>query len=123
MTVVIILFGTLTFLAGVIMLIHPKGIFNFLSNYSEKRSLHILAVVVRLILGALLLYQSRNSRFPPAIEIIGWLSIAAAVTFALIGRRNFKRLMTWALSLSKPIYRLSGFVAMGFGAFLVYSFV
>jgi hypothetical protein len=40
-----------------------------------------------------------------------------------MGRRNFNRLMSWALSLSKPFGRVGGVVAVAFGAFLIYAFV
>ena len=65
----------------------------------EKLELHILAVVIRLVLGGLLIYFAGASKYPLIIEIIGWISIVAAVFFAVIGRNNFKRLMSWALSL------------------------
>jgi hypothetical protein len=42
---------------------------------------------------------------------------------AVIGRNNFKRLMSWALSLLKPFGRVGGVAAVGFGAFLFYAFI
>jgi hypothetical protein len=123
MTVVIIIFGALTLLAGIVIVINPEVIFGFLRNNLGKLELHILAVVVRLVLGVLLIYQSSISKFPFAIEIIGWLSIVAAIFLAVIGRRNFNRLMSWALSLAKPFGRVGGVLAVAFGAFLIYVFV
>jgi hypothetical protein len=89
----------------------------------DKLALHILAVVVRLVLGALLIYQSNISKFPLVIEVIGWLSIVAAIFLAVMGRRNFNRLMSWALSLPKPLRHVGGVIAVAFGAFLIYAFV
>jgi len=123
MTILIIIFGALTLLAGIIIIINPEVIFGFLRNNVDKLSVHILAVVVRLVLGALLIYQSDVSKYPLAIEIIGWLSIVAAIIFAVIGRNNFKRIISWALSLTKPFGRVGGIIAAAFGAFLVYAFV
>jgi len=123
MTILIIIFGVLTLLAGIIIIINPENIFGLLSKHSEKLEMQILAVVVRLVLGVLLIYQSGASKYPLVIEIIGWLSIVAAVFFAVIGRNNFKRLISWALSLAKPFGRVGGFVAVCFGTFLVYAFV
>jgi len=123
MTILIIIFGVLTLLAGIIIIINPENIFGLLSKHSEKLEMQILAVVVRLVLGVLLIYQSGVSKYPLVIEIIGWLSIVAAVFFAVIGRNNFKRLISWALSLAKPFGRVGGFVAVCFGTFLVYAFV
>jgi len=123
MTILIIIFGALTLLAGVIIIINPENIFGLLSKHSDKLEMQILAIVVRLVLGVLLIYQSGASKYPLVIEIIGWLSIVAAVFFTVIGRNNFKRLISWALSLAKPFGRVGGVVAVCFGAFLVYAFV
>ena len=123
MTLLIIIFGALTLLAGIVIVINPEVIFGFLRNNLDKLVLHILAVVVRLVLGALLIYQSNISKFPFVIEVIGWLSIVAAIFLAVMGRRNFNRLMSWALSLSKPFGRVGGILAVAFGAFLIYAFV
>ena len=123
MTVLIIIFGALTLLAGIAIVINSEVIFGFLRNNLDKLLLHIIAVAVRLVLGALLIYQSNISKFPFVIEVIGWLSIVAAIFLAVMGRRNFNRLMSWALSLSKPFGRVGGILAVAFGAFLIYAFV
>jgi len=123
MTLIIIAFGALTLLAGIVIVINPEVIFGFLRNNLDKPALHILAVVIRLVLGVLLVVQSILSRFPFVIEFIGWLSIVAAVFLASMGRRNFNRLMSWALSLSKPFGRVGGVFAVALGAFLIYAFL
>jgi len=123
MTVLIIIFGALTLLAGIVLIINPEVIFGFLRNNLDKLVLHILAVVIRIVLGALLIYQSNISKFPFVIEVIGWLSIVTAIFLAVMGRRNFNRLMSWALSLSKPFGGVGGILAAAFGAFLIYAFV
>ena len=123
LTALIILFGALILLAGSIIVINPDLIFGLLNRHANSLGLHVLAVVVRVIIGVLLIVEAGVSRFPLVIEIIGWLSIAAAAVFALIGRRNFLRLMNWALSLTKPYGRIGGMIAIGFGVFLIYAFV
>ncbi|MCW8963808.1 MAG: hypothetical protein OQL16_08435 [Gammaproteobacteria bacterium] len=123
MSLLIIIFGALTLLAGIIIIINPETIFGVFKKHIENPWLHILAVVVRLVLGALLVYLSDISRFPLAIEIIGWLSIVAALFFAVIGRDNFIKIINWALSLTKPLGRIGGILAAFFGGFLVYAFV
>ena len=122
MTLLIIIFGTLTCLAGLTILFNPEIFFSLIRNHSSKVELHILAVAVRLLLGILLLIQSDVSRYPLVIEVIGWLSITAALVLALIGRGNFIKLMQWALSMAIKTGRISGVFAAAFGAFLVYAF-
>jgi len=123
MTVVIIVFGALTLVTGIVIVFNPDIVFGFLKKNAGRLEVHILAVVVRLVLGVLFIHQSGVSRYPFVIEIIGWLSIVAALSFAVIGRSTFKRLITWALSLDKPFGRVGGAIAMCFGAFLIHAFV
>ena len=118
----IFIFGALILFAGIIMIVNPELIFAYLRNNLDKPEIQILAVVVRLAIGVLLISQSSLSRYPFVIEIIGWLSIAAALSMAVMGRQNFKRLLTWALSLTKPFGRPGGVVAAAFGGFLIYVF-
>ena len=123
MILLIIIFGALTLLAGMVILFNPDIIFGLLRKNIDNIGLHIMAVVVRLVLGVLLIVYSGSSRFPLVMEIIGWISIAAAVTFTIIGRKNFIRLMSWALNVMKPVARIGGIVAILFGGFIIYAFM
>ena len=123
MTQIIIIFGALTCLAGIVILINPEIIFGVLRAHSSRIELYVAVVVIRLVPGVLLIYQSDVSRYPVVIEIIGWLSITAAVFFTVIGHGNFCRIMDWAFSLLKPWGRAGGVLAACFGAFLVHAFV
>ena len=71
MTLFIIIFGTLTCLAGIVILINPETVFGFLRKNSDKIELQISAVAIRLVLGTFLVYESGVSRYPLVIEIIG----------------------------------------------------
>lgn len=123
MTLFIILFGALTCLVGLVIVINQEIVFGFLRQNLDKIMLHVSAIALRLVLGAFLVYQSDVSMYPLAIEIIGWLSIFAALFFAIIGRRKFTRFMTWALSQVNMFGRVAGVIAVAFGAFLIYAFV
>jgi hypothetical protein len=123
MDYIIILFATAIIVAGIIILIHPETIFGLLRRKSESLSLHILAVVVRLIIGVALILGASESRYPSAISTIGWISIVAASVLAIIGRSNFKRLMSWMLSFSPAIGRIGGVLAMLLGGFLIYAVI
>jgi hypothetical protein len=119
----ILIFAALTCLAGVVIIVYPEIVFGFLRRYSDRVELHLLAVVIRLVLGVCLIYQASVSKYPLTIEIIGWLSIVAAVIFAVIGREKFIQLMAWALSMVNIMGRVGGLFASIFGAFLIYAFI
>lgn len=119
----VVAFGVLTLVAGIVILYSPRIVFGFLRDHIENPFLQLVAVGVRLLLGALLLYLAGDSGFPLTIQVIGWLSILAAVFFAVIGRGRFIRIMNFALTVPDPYCRIGGLVAAGFGGFLVYAFV
>jgi len=123
MSILIIILGILMLLAGILLIINPDIIFKVLRENFDKLWLHIGAVVVRLLLGALLIHQASVSKFPVTMEVIGWVAIFAAIVFTVIGRTNFKRLISWAFSLVTSLGRIGGVLALCFGSFLIYGFI
>ncbi|MEW8659112.1 MAG: hypothetical protein AB2603_12390 [Candidatus Thiodiazotropha endolucinida] len=120
---VIILFGALILIAGLIILFSPEIVLGYLKDKQKRPGLHILAVVGRLILGILLISQAAQAKFPLIIEILGWLSVIAAVVLTVIGRKGFRSLMSWSLSIAKTYNRVGGLLASAFGVFLIYAFL
>ncbi len=123
MTMLLIIFGVLILLVGLVIMINPELIFGFLRRYYTKPVVHVLAVVVRFALGMLLVGQAALSKYPAAISVLGWLAIIVALILAVMGRQNFLKLMAWALNELKAFGRLGGMFAAVFGGFLVYAFV
>ena len=123
MTILIIIFASLIMLAGVVLLVNPETIFGFLRNNTDSTAIHVVAIITRLIIGALLIAQSSLSRFPLGIEVVGWIFIVAGLTLAIMGRNNFRKLISWVLTKFKPFGRLAGVIAIAFGGFLVYAFL
>ena len=121
MNYIIILFGIATIVAGLIIVINPDTVFGLLRRKFESLGLHISAVVVRIILGAVLIICAAESKYPTAILIIGWISIVAAAVLGIMGRTNFKRLMSWALNVAPSFGRLGGLLAILFGGFLIHA--
>ncbi len=123
MNYIIILFGAATLIAGIIIVINPETVFGPIRRNSEALSLHILAVVVRIVIGAALIIYAPESKYPTAILILGWVSIVAAAVLGIMGRTNFRRLMSWALGLSASFGRVGGFLAILFGGFLIHAVI
>jgi len=123
MNMIVITFAVLILVAGIIIIINPAIIIGTLKKNINKLELHVLAVVVRVLLGALLIYLAGTTKYPVTIEVIGWISLLAAVIFTLIGRKKFIRLMSWSLSLVEPFCRIGGVLACCFGVFLIYAFI
>ena len=123
MNYIIMLFGTATIIAGIIIVISPESVFGLMHRKLESLGLHIFAVVVRIIIGVALIRCAAESKYPTAILILGWISIVAASVLGIMGRTNFRRLMSWALSLKPTFGRIGGFIAILFGGFLIHAVV
>ena len=123
MNYLIMIFGFATAIAGLIIVINPDLVFGLLRGKLESLGLHILAVVVRIIIGVALIMYAAESKYPTAILVLGWISIVAASVLGIMGRTNFRRLMSWALSLKPYFGRIGGSFAIIFGGFLIYAVV
>lgn len=64
MNYITLLFGTLIVLSESVILIRPETIFGLIRGSSESLGLHVLAVVVRLILGIALITYAAESKYP-----------------------------------------------------------
>jgi hypothetical protein len=123
MNYIVTLFGTATVVTGIIIVINPESVFGLMRRKLESLGLHILAVVVRIIIGVALIMCAAESKYPAAILILGWISIVAASVLGIMGRTNFRRLISWALSLKPSFGRIGGFVAILFGGFLIHAVI
>ena len=52
MVYLIIIFGAVILIAGIIIIFNPDYIFGFLKKHIAKLGIHIVAIVIRLLLGA-----------------------------------------------------------------------
>lgn len=121
MTYLVLVFGLLIMLGGAGLLLKPGAIFGFFEKHGNTTGLYAFSIAIRIVLGAVLILGAPESRFPIALQVLGWLSIYAALALVLIGRVRFRNLIKWALELSPPFKRLAGIVAVLFGGFLVYA--
>lgn len=123
MNYIIMLFGAATAIAGVIIAINPETVFGLIRKHMASMGMHVLAVIVRVILGIALILCAAESKFPAAIEVIGWITLVAALVMGIMGHTNFKRLMAWALGVPSSFRRIGGLLAALFGGFLVYAVI
>ena len=123
MRYIVMLFGAATAIAGVIIVISPETVFGLIRKHMASMGMHVLAGVARIVLGAALILCAAETNLPAAIEVIGWITLVAALVLAIMGRTNFKRLMAWALGIPSTFRRIGGLLALLFGGFLVYAVV
>jgi len=118
-----IVFGVFSVLVGLLILARPSVVTRFLLANKERPFVHISAVMARLVLGAALVITATASKFPVILLWLGWLTIAAGLVMAFIGRVRFGRMLSWVERISQRFGRVGGLVAALFGLFLVYAYL
>ncbi len=120
MKTVIALVGVAICLAGLIILITPEKFRNIMNRFAGQPRF-LFAVIARILIGAILLYEAANLRFMLAMQIIGGISILAAVVLLLMGLGRMDRMIDWFMSkMADNVMRVWSVFAIDFGAFLVY---
>jgi hypothetical protein len=121
MQYMIITFGAVIAMAGLVMVIAPQMLLGMLQKNASKSLLFAFAVIVRLVLGALLIAYASKSAFPLTLQFLGWIAVAAAVAMLVAGRERLGRLIGWVISVASHYARPAGILAVLFGAFLIYA--
>jgi len=119
MRAIVAIMGGLVLLLGTVGLVAParfRGAFEAMTSQSR----FIAAIVLRLGFGILLWFAADQLRFPDVMRIVAVIAFAAAVGVLIMGRERLDGLVTWWLTRSDALLRLSATFAGLFGAFLVY---
>lgn len=118
MNAILTLFCGFMLIAGTVILVEPNYVINPIKKYRQSRSLYMVAIIARALIGLLLLAVAVDSNSPFAAEILGWLFITAALIFVLIGHKKFVSMLDWTCDIQPKIARLMGVAAMGFAIWL-----
>ena len=119
MKIVIALVGLLICLAGVVILISPQTFKNVMNNFAGQRRF-LFAVIARIIIGAVLLLEAPNLNFTFAMQIIGGISILAAIGLLLAGQPRMDRIIDYWMKRADFVFRVASVFAFVFGGFLIY---
>ena len=117
--IIIALVGGLICLAGLIILVSPEKFRNVMNSFAGQPRF-LFAVIARIIIGAILLLEASNLKFTLVMQIIGGISILAAVVLLLMGQDRMDRMIDWFMKMSDDIFRIWSVFAIAFGAFLIY---
>ncbi len=119
MKIIIALFGVLICLGGLTILILPEKFKNIMNRWTGQPRF-LFAVIIRVVLGAILLSEAANLKFPLAMKVIGAISILAAVVLLLVGQERMDRFIDWWMKQSENVFRVASVLAFALGAFLIY---
>ncbi len=117
--ILIALLGVLICLGGLTILILPEKFENIMNRWTGQPRF-LFAVIIRVVLGAILLSEAANLKFPLAMKIIGAIIILAAVVLLLVGQERMDRFIDWCMKQSENVFRVASALAIVFGAFFIY---
>ena len=121
--VIIFLFGVATCIVCALGIYAPNRLIEAVRSIWGKPWGIYAAVIVRLLLGALLIFAAPDARFPVVFKVLGWLSIIAAILIPLLGRTLLDRIINWFTTLSSLLVRFWLLFGIAFGGFLIYCLI
>lgn len=117
----VLVVGVVVCLFALWAMIAPQRVKSFVRVITDTPWGYLVAAGFRLLLGAVLILAAPSSRFPTPFQILGWITIAAAVALLVMGQRRMQRLIGWFYRLPNSLMRAWLLLALVFGAFLVYG--
>jgi uncharacterized protein YjeT (DUF2065 family) len=119
MTGIVAILGLVIVLLGLTGLVQPAR-FRKLFTAMDSRTRFVLAIVVRLAMGALLWVLADELRHPQVMRVLAVIAVVAAVALLIMGRGRLDSLIGWWLAQSDSVLRVSASFAAAFGAYLVF---
>ncbi len=119
MTLIVALLGALIVLLGLVGLVQPAR-FRSVFATMDGQTRFVLAIVIRLAVGALLWWLADELRHPHVMRVLAVIAVVAAVGVVIIGRERLDKLIDWWLSKSDGLLRVSALFAAVFGAYLTW---
>ena len=121
MDYLVIITGIALILLGALLVAMPRIFFDFFRKHENSLKLQVVTVILNLVFGLLFMTYAQGSRFPTVFTVIGLLTVLKAVIPMLIGRTDFKDLMSWYMKVLPPFGRVIGVAEAMFGSFLIYA--
>jgi len=117
---VVIVFGALILCSGALVLVAPQAVVQG-GDFFLTAGGYWVAVGLRLALGILLWVVAAASRTPRVLQVLGALSVLGGFFLLVIGLERMRSLAAWGSGLDDMILRVVGLMAVGLGAFIIWS--
>ena len=113
-------FGVLVIAVGVRTLVDPLGLQQFTERFLTEKGFGV-AVVLRLVGGAMLWFSAAASRTPRVLKVLGALFFVSGIALAAIGLGRLQAIAAWGAGLEPTVLRADGLAAALFGGFIIWS--
>lgn len=120
MEILVTVLGAVAVVIGLLGLVMPQSITALVENYWSHSTRFRLAVIARFVIGTLLFVIAPECRLPLVVQILGAVTVAAAVVLIFVGQKRLDSFIAWWLA-RRRLIRTSAVFAVIFGSLLVYA--
>ena len=112
--------GIIALCIGALGLLHPKLIGTLVSICTGAFRFW-LAILARVVLGILFLVVAPHCEVPVLVQVIGGISLLAAVVILMMGQESLDATIEWWLARPQTWVRASALFAFAFGWLMLYA--
>lgn len=120
MLIFVKLFGAVIACMGIIFLINPKTLKQYISFWKQAKRLQT-GGIISILFGAILLIAAPQCKLTGFITVLGIWSIIKGVLLLTLNKKKIYTYLDWWLNKPTLSTRSLGFIALAFGVLLIYS--
>jgi len=105
---------------GIVFLLSPKALKQFIAFLGQGKKLYLVGVM-RIVIAVILLLGASQCRFVGIVTTLGIVILAGGIFIFALGLERLKPMLDWFNKRSLLALRLMSLVALAFGALLIYS--
>ena len=120
MVIFVKLFGIVIVLVGLLFLINPKTLKQYISFWKQEKRLRIGGVLA-IPFGIIFLIAAPQCRLAWLITVLGIWSIIKGALLLTLGQKKINVYLDWWLEKPVLAIRFLGLIALAFGVLLIYA--
>lgn len=120
MLILVKLIGLLIVAMGIIFLLSPKVLKQYIAFWKQGKKIYALGVL-RLLIGVVFLLTASQCRLVGVILTLGILILLKGIAIFVLGLEKIKSMLDWWGRKSPLVFRLLSLVALAIGALILYS--
>lgn len=120
MVILVKLFGIVIVVFGVIYLLNPNIMKQYVAFWKQAKRIFIGAVL-SLLIGIIFLLAAPQCRLPWFVAAFGILGLIKGIVLFAIGQEKAIAMINWWAGRSVTFLRIHALIALALGALLIYS--
>ena len=120
MAILVRLLGIAIVVVGVVFLVSPKLLKQYIAFWRGQKRLYI-GGILSLLFGIIFLLAASQCKLAGVIIIFGIWGIVKGVLLFALGQKRLNAYLDWWLKRSPSVTRLLGLITLAIGALIIYS--